>query len=233
VTELARSPSGSGAAGPVNADWAGYLAATRQLDEVRRDAAAVAAEQAKALRTAHEQLAATRGRMAANHARIRETAAQSGAPAPALAPTPPELAEAARATAGTPASALSALHEAWATVDEADAALVGTPGSGLGPATLPPRLRNMLVYGPLALVVLVIQVILYSVVSETALPIYAPLCALIMPALAFALGFVTISLVFPAPPGGRVEHTPLLGLAICLSPIVVICAGLGMFAAVR
>jgi hypothetical protein len=217
---------------PANADWASYLAATRRLDEVRRGAAAVAAEQARAARTAHEELATARGRLALNHARIREIAAQTGTPEPAFAPTPAELAEVAQTTGDTPASALNALHEARATVDEADAALVGTQGPGLG-AGLPPRLRNLLVYGPLALIVLLVQVVLYSVVSETNLPIYAPLCALIMPAMAFALGFVAIGLVFPATPGGQVERTPLLGLAICLSPIVVICAGLGVFAALR
>jgi hypothetical protein len=215
---------------PANADWASYLAATRRLDEVRRGAAAVAAEQANAARTAHEELATARGRLALNHARIREVAAQTGTPQPGFAPTPAELAEAAEVTGDTPASALNALHEARATVDEADATLVGTHGSGL--VAGPPRLRNMLVYGPLALIVLVVQVILFTLVSETN-PVYAALFALIMPAMAFALGFVAIGLVFPAPPGGQVERTPLLGLAICLSPIVVICAGIAVFAASR
>jgi hypothetical protein len=227
-----RELAGVPPAEPANADWARYLAATQRLDEVRRGAAAVVAEQAMAARTAHEELATARGRLALNHARIRDIAAQTGTPEPAFAPTQAELAEAAQATGGTPASALNALREARATVDEADAALVGTQGAGLG-AGLPPRLRNILVYGPLALIVLVVQVVLYSVASETSLPILAPLCALIMPVMAFALGLVTIGLVFPAPPGGRVERTPLLGLAICLSPIVVICAGVGVIAALR
>lgn len=216
---------------PANADWVRYLAATRRLDEVRRGAAAVAAEQAKSARTAHEELATARGRLALNHARIREVAAQTGTPQPTFAPTPAELAEAAEVTGDTPASALNALHDARATVDEADAALVGTHGYGPG-AGLPPRLRNILVYGPLALIVLVVQVIVFTLVSETK-PIYAAFFALIMPAMAFVLGFVAIGLVFPAPPGGQVERTPLLGLAICLSPIVVICAGIAVFAASR
>jgi hypothetical protein len=113
-------------------------------------------------------------------------------------------------------------------VDEADALVMGRP-SGL--AGLPAAVRNLFVYGPFAFMALAAQLLLLSLGGEN--PVYLPLCGLVLPAAAFGLGFVTVGLVFPAPPGGRVNRTPVLGAAVCLASVALLCAGIGILAALR
>lgn len=209
--------------------WADYLAAAQRLGATRRGVATATAEQSAALQAAREELAAVRARLAPQRARLRD----EGVPETFLTPDSDELGAATAAMAGGPTAVLAALREARATADAADAALVGqsrfgTPTAGV--SGWPARFRNLLVYGPFAAVVLIVQVALYASVSETALPVYVPLCGLAMPAAAFGLGWLAIGWIFPAGPAGKVERTPLVGAVVCLAPVVATCVGVGALA---
>ncbi|MBX6357366.1 MAG: hypothetical protein IRZ05_16125 [Micromonosporaceae bacterium] len=198
--------------------WQEYLAATRRLAAVRQDAATAAAERQAAIQAARGELAYVRERLALQQ---REWP-RLGVPVPGGAAPQPQP------VGGGPAGVLDALRRTRAMVDEADALVLGGP-SGL--AALPPRLRNLFVYGPLAFLVLVAQLVVLSISSET--PLYLPLCGLVMPAAAFGAGFLAIGLVFPAPPGGKVDRTPILGASVCLASVVLLCAGIGLLAISR
>jgi len=98
---------------------------------------------------------------------------------------------------------------------------------------MPAWLRNLFVYGPFAAVVSLVQVALYLVADGPTLPAYAALCGLAMPAAAFGLGWLVIGLVFPPGPDGRPQRTPLVGAAVCLTPVVLTCMGVGLLAVIR
>ena len=240
--------------------WAEYLAATQRLARVRREASAAAAERQAAIQAAQGELAHVRGRLAL-HLRewprlgvplsdlaptagstpaagaVPEAPATGTAPATATAPvaagtTPTAGTTSAAAGAptigDTPTEVLDALRRTRSMVDEADALVMGRP-SGL--AGLPAAVRNLFVYGPFAFMALAAQLLLLSLGGEN--PVYLPLCGLVLPAAAFGLGFVMVGLVFPAPPGGRVNRTPVLGAAVCLASVALLCAGIGILAALR
>ena len=214
--------------------WRDYLAAAQRLDEVRRGAAKLAADQERARVAAREELAAVRARLAPQLARLREL----GVPDDRLAPTPTEADAAARAVGGDPGTVLAALRQARLTADAADATVISSrgfapPGAGRAGGS-PPWLRNLLVYVPFALVVFVIQLALYlTTADDSALPTAAALCGLVMPATAFGLGWVVTGLVFPPGPSGKAERTPLIGALVCLAPVVVTCMGIGLLAVTR
>ncbi|MEU8047090.1 hypothetical protein AB0B71_23470 [Micromonospora echinofusca] len=209
-----------GDADAVAAAWTEYLAAARQLDGVRRDAATAAGEQARSVQAAREELTAVRTRLASQEARLRER----GVPPISLVPTPPELTEAARAMAGGPAAVLAALRAARGRADAADATLSARGLPRL--AGWPPHLRNLLVYGPLALLVPAIQVALFVATGTGAASVGALVCGLPMPAVAFAAGWIGVGRLFPPPEGGRVTRTARLGALVCLVPAVLVSAGL-------
>ncbi|MGS2613029.1 hypothetical protein ACVCAH_00625 [Micromonospora sp. LZ34] len=207
-------------ADPVPAAWTDYLAAARQLDGVRRDAVTAAGEQARSVQTAREELTAVRTRLAPQEARLREL----GVPPISLVPTPPELTEAARSMAGGPSAVLAALRAAHGRADAADAALAAR--GPVSPATWPARVRNLLVYAPLALLVPVIQVAVYVATGPGPASVAALICGLPMPAVAFAAGWIGTGRLFPARPGGRTDRTTRLGALVCLVPAVLVTAGL-------
>jgi hypothetical protein len=105
---------------------------------------------------------------------------------------------------------------------------------GSGPAApWPAWMRNLLVYGPFAAAVLVVQIVLYLVAEPGSLPTYALLCGLSLPVLAFGLGWLTIGFVFGGAGGtGKVDRTPILGAIVCLTPVILTCMGVGMIALV-
>jgi hypothetical protein len=212
--------------------WSDYLAAAQRLDAVRRGAATAAAEQERTLRAAHEEVGRVRARLAPQRARLREL----GVPDDRLVPEPAEVAEAAQAIGREPAAVLAALRQARGTADAADAALLGHGGllGRGGPVALgtPAWLRNLLVYGPFAVTVFLVQLALYVVADGASLPAYAALCGLAMPAAAFGLGWVVVGLVFAPGPRGRPERTPLLGAAVCFAPVALTCVGVGVLALV-
>uniref|UniRef100_UPI0038B35094 hypothetical protein n=1 Tax=Micromonospora acroterricola TaxID=2202421 RepID=UPI0038B35094 len=200
--------------------WSEYLAAARQLDGVRRSAAAAAGEQARSADAAREELTVVRTRLASQQERLRER----GVPAISLVPSPPELTEAARSMAGGPAAVLSALRVARGQAEAADAALAA--GGRFLPGAWPARLRNLLVYGPLALLVPLIQVVVFVVAGAGPAGVAALVCGLPMPAVAFVAGWVGIGRVFRAGPGGRLDRTVRFGALVCLVPAVLVTAGL-------
>ncbi|RGC70933.1 hypothetical protein C5N14_00330 [Micromonospora sp. MW-13] len=224
-----RQRSGADPAPPRPADattaWTEYVAAARQLDGVRRGAATAATEQARAVRAAREELTTVRERLAPQRSRLREL----GVPPMVLMPSPPELTEAARGMAGGPSAVLTALRAARGWADAADGVLAAR--GPLRPAAWPPRVRNLLVYGPLALVVPLLQVVLFLAAGTGPASLVALVCGVPMPAAAFVAGWLAVGRLFggaaPDPAtGGRLDRTPRWGALVCLVPAVSTTAGL-------
>jgi hypothetical protein len=207
--------------------WTEYVAAAQRLDEVRRSAARLATERERARGAARDELAALRARLAPQRARLRELGVDDAQ----LNAAPEEVAGAARMAGRDATSVLATLRQARATADSADAAVLAPPRSAAGPAA--PWQRNLLVYAPFALVVFVIQMVLYIAADEALLPRYAAACGLTMPAAAFGLGWLITGLAFPPGPSGRVERTPLVGFLVCFAPVLVTCVGVGALAVLR
>lgn len=199
----------------VTAAWQAYQAAAQRLDAVRRGAADEASRRAQAVQAARQELTELRARLAPQHARLREL----GVPAARLLPSEEQVAGAAGQLAGGPGDVLAAVRAAGITADTADAAVVGAGDTGTRIA--PVWLRNLLVYGPFALVVLGVQLTLQLAGGGAV----ALLWAVLMPVVAFGLGWLVVGLAFPAGPAGRVERTPLLGGVVCAAPALVICLG--------
>ncbi|GAB1643503.1 hypothetical protein [Krasilnikovia sp. MM14-A1259] len=205
--------------------WDEYLAAAQRLDAVRRAASTAAGKQAATVQAAQQELSGVRARMAPQHARLVQ---ELGVPEVDLAPQAADQVLAAQAVAGGPAAVLEALRQARVTADAADAALLG-PGP---PAPWRPWARNLLVYGPFAAAVLLVQIVLYLVAPAGSLPTYALLCGLSMPVLAFGLGWVTLGFVYGGE-GRKVDRTPLVGAVTCLTPVLLTCMGVGLLAFFR
>ncbi|UQU65248.1 hypothetical protein COUCH_02570 [Couchioplanes caeruleus] len=207
--------------------WGDYLAAAQRLDAVRRAASTAAGEQAATLQAAQQELSAVRARLAPQRARLLQ---DFGVPETALMPQPAEQAMAAQTVAAGPAAILGALRQARATADAADAGMLSA-----GPAAalpLRPWARNLLVYGPFAAAVLIVQIVLYLIAPSGSLPTYALLCGLSLPVLAYGLGWLTIGFVYG---GGseKVDRTPLVGAITCLTPVLLTCMGVGLLAFIR
>ena len=81
--------------------------------------------------------------------------------------------------------------------------------------------RNLLVYGPFAFVVFLVQVGLAWAAGDR-LSVGALLCGLTMPIAAFGLGWLMVGLVFRPPAGGPVDRTPVVGAALCALPALII-----------
>lgn len=205
---------------PTSAPWAEYLAAAQELDSVRRAASSVAGEHAATVAAARQELSSVRARLAPQRARL---ARDFRVPENDLTPHPADQAEAMDRVAGGPPAVLSALRAARATADAADNAFVG-PGPA-GPHR--PRARNLVVYGPFAAAVLLVQVLLFVVAPSGSPSTPALLCGLSMPLLAFGLGWATIGFVYGGD-GVEVDRTPVLGLITCLTPVLLTCAGTGL-----
>jgi hypothetical protein len=210
---------------PAPGPWADYLAAAQRLDAVRRAANAAASEQQATVTAANKELSDVRARLAPQHARLVR---DFGVPEMELTPRPAELESAALAMAGGPTAVLAALQQARRTADAADATLLNTAKAG----PLRPWARNLLVYGPFAAAVLIVQIVLYLVAPQGSVPTYALLCGLSMPVLAFGLGWATIGFVYG---GGGVkgDRTPILGAVTCLTPVLLTCMGVGLLAFFR
>lgn len=216
--------------------WDDYLAAAQRLDSVRRQAAAAAEEQSTVRRTAREELDAVGRRVALQQARLAEVAGRYGVRLPDLAPDQAELTAALPLGAG-PTEVVAALGHARSVLDSADAEIAAIDSPGVRAARLagrPATVRNLVVYGAFALLVLVLQGVLFVIASDESLPLLAPVCGLVLPLLAFGLGWLTVGLVYPPAAGGPVDRTPLLGALVCLvAPVLLTCAGFGALALLR
>ncbi|MBM2617189.1 hypothetical protein JIG36_16675 [Actinoplanes sp. LDG1-06] len=205
---------------PAPGPWADYLAAAQRLDAVRRAASAASAEHQGAVTAARQELSSVRSRLAAQETRLARDLA---VPVLELRPQSADLEVAAQAAGTGPASALAALQQARRSADAADALLTEA-----APARRwRPWARNLLVYGPFAAVVLIVQIALYLVADPGSVPTYALLCGLTMPVIAFGLGWVTIGFVYGGDPGG-VDRTPIIGAVACLVPVLLTCMGVGL-----
>jgi hypothetical protein len=209
--------------------WDDYCAAAQRLDAIRRGAATAAGEQAQTVRAARDELGAVRARLVPQQARLRE----AGVPDDELMPTPADAAVAGQGVAGGPVQVLAALRQARITADGADAALLGTGAGARGPVRRTPALRNLLVYGPFALTVLVVQLALVLTAGGTRGSSYALACGLLIPLAAFAFGWLGVGIAFPAPPGERVDRTAVFGLIVCLVPVLFVGAVLGVMAIIN
>ncbi|GAA0815452.1 hypothetical protein [Spirilliplanes yamanashiensis] len=203
--------------------WAEYVAAAQRLDTVRRAASDAAKLRTEAAAAAQVELTGLQARLAPQRARLAQDV---GVPETDLTPTTTDLELASQAVAGGPAAVAAALRDARGTADAADAATVRTGRIAA------PWQRNLLVYGPFALVVLVVQVVLSAVADSQARLGYALLCSLTLPVFAFALGWLAIGVVW----GGKdakVDRTPIMGAAVCLAPVLISCMGVGLMSLVN
>jgi hypothetical protein len=216
---LPDGPPPSSAADP----WADYQATTQRLDAVRRAASNVVAGEAQAVQAAQQELQGVRARLAPQRARL---VGDLGVPEAELTPQPADRAAAAQAVTGGPVGVLAALHQARATADAADVSMLGAGGPDR-PWT--PWLRNLMVYGPYAIAVLLVQLALFAVVDTGSRYTWAVGWGLLMPVVAFGLGWLTIGFVFGGEQGRATERTPLLGAVVCAAPVVVTCMGVGLF----
>jgi hypothetical protein len=214
-------------AGPPGAGpWADYLTAAQQLDAVRRAARTASIEQSATVQAAQQELISLRARLAAQRTGLVQ---ELGVPETDLMPQPADRMVATQAVSGGPGAVLVGLRHARVT---ADAAETGVLGGGLPRAAVwRPWARNLLVYGPFAAAVLIVQIVLYLVAPSGSLPTYTLLCGLSMPVLAFGLGWATIGFVYG---GGteKVDRTPIIGVIACLTPVLLTCMGVGLLALV-
>jgi hypothetical protein len=212
---------------PLAGPWADYLDAAQRLDAVRRAASSAASEQAATVQAAQQELSSVRARLAPQHARLVR---DFGVPEIDLVPQAADQVLAAQAVAGGPAAVVAALRQARGTADAADATMLGGAGRGATARPWRPWARNLLVYGPFAAAVLIVQIVLYLVAPSGSVPTYALLCGLSMPVLAFGLGWVTIGFVYGP---GKVDRTPIVGAIACLTPVLLTCMGVGLLAFFR
>ncbi|MEV6306280.1 hypothetical protein AB0M02_43200 [Actinoplanes sp. NPDC051861] len=201
--------------------WAEYLRAAQQLDQVRRAVSNAAGEHAATVAAARQELSSVRARLAPQKARlVRDFAV----PENDLTPQPTDQAAAMERVTGGPAAVLAALREARVTADAADHAFIGPAPAG----PHRPWVRNLLIYGPFAAAVLIVQVLLFLVAPPGSPPTYALLCGLSMPLLAFGLGWATIGFVYGGEGEAAVDRTPILGVITCLTPVLLTCMGAGL-----
>src|SRR5207245_2564401 len=80
--------------------------------------------------------------------------------------------------------------------------------------------RNVVVYGACALLVLIIQLVLFFVASGPAASVGALVCGAALPALGYGVSWLSICLLY-----GKVNRTPVLGAAISAAPVVLLCGG--------
>jgi hypothetical protein len=212
---------------PAPGPWTDYLAAAQRLDAVRRAANAAAGELQANVAAARLELAEVRARLEPQRAHL---AGELGVPEADLTPQPADRAVAAQVVSGGPAAVLAALQRARGSVEGAEATLIG-PGPGAA-RQWRPWARNLLVYGPFAAAVLIVQIVLYLVAPQGSVPTYALLCGLSMPVLAFGLGWATIGFVYGGEPG-KLDRTPIIGAIACLAPVLLTCMGVGLLALVH
>jgi hypothetical protein len=211
------------------AAWDEYLDAAGRLDAIRREAAEARAAEAIAAADLRHEIGALRQRIGLQRSRLLDIARRAGLPDPQL--TDPQTATMAASPAVNQApigAQATAVHAARERLDTADALLSEVDGPILdaGPlATWSPARRNAVVYGALAVVVLVIQVVLFvAAPNGAAASVLAIGCGAVLPIIGYAVAWLAVGLLFRG--NGRVERTPWLGAAICAAPILLLCTGL-------
>ncbi len=220
--------------------WDEYLDASRRLDALRQEAAAARAAEAAAAQDVGRELTAVRQRIGLQRMRLLDIARRAGVADPQL--TDPRVATQAGAAQppGAPAapaasasSHIAAVRAARERLDTADALLseVDGPGMSAGPlGSWSPARRNAVVYGGFALLVLVVQVVLFVAAPNGAASVLAVGCGAVLPVIGFGLAWLGVGILSS---GERIDRTPLLGAVISAAPIVMFCTGLLTAAALR
>jgi hypothetical protein len=217
------------------AAWDEYLDAAHRLDAIRREAATARAAEAIAAADLRRELGALRQRIGLQRGRLLDIARRAGLPDPQL--TDPQTAAMAAGPAGTETAIgaqVTAVRVARERLDTADALLseVDGPNLAAGPlATWSTARRNAVVYGAVAVVVLVIQVVLFVAAPSGAAAVLAIGCGAVLPIIGYAVAWLAVGVLFHG--NGRVERTPWLGAAICAAPILLLCTGLVTAAALH
>jgi hypothetical protein len=209
--------------------WEEYLEAAYRLDAVRREAATARATEAATVQDVQRELGVLRQRLGLQRGRLVDISRRAGMPDLQL--TEARVASAAADAAGTQAAGagahVEAVRAARERIDAADALLseVDAPTLAGGPlGSWPPARRNAVVYGAFALLVLVLQVILFVAAPSGAASVLAIGCGAVLPIIGFGLAWIGVGLLFQG--GGRVDRTPWLGAAISAAPILLLCTGL-------
>ncbi|GAA1399609.1 hypothetical protein [Catellatospora coxensis] len=198
-----------------SAAWAEYLGAAQRLDTVRREAADSAAGEASALAAARDELPTVQARLGMQATRLLDTAGRAGVPAPVLQPGPAELLAATEAVGGGPAVALAALRQAGANVEVADGALARFDDEGSGSQTL----RNLLVYGPMGLLALLVQLAVAGLAGDGAQVFFAAVSGLLLGPLAFGAGWLLVGTIYRDRP-----RTAAVGAFACIAPVLLAVA---------
>ncbi|HEX6498812.1 MAG TPA: hypothetical protein VF054_07240 [Micromonosporaceae bacterium] len=203
--------------------WIEYQEAARRLDALRQQIDSAKAEHARTAQGGRAELDGVQQRLALHRVRLSDVAVRTGQPVPVLVPTPAEI-DAATATltggtGGTPSpdSAVVALRAARDALDRADAILTDLDSRHARPARTPVW-RNAAIYAAYTAVMLIVQVPgIVLLLRERPAGIIA-LCGVVLPVVAFALGWVTVGALSgrPAPGAPPQSRSALLGAAISL-----------------
>ncbi|GGK11791.1 hypothetical protein GCM10010124_00550 [Pilimelia terevasa] len=199
--------------------WGEYVAAAQELDLLQRAGTDGSGPGPDTVRT---ELVTLRTRLVTQRARLA-----AAAPGTDLAPAPAEAHAAVAAVGTDPTRALTALRQAAALTDAADA-LVATAAPAPGGPLSGPWRRNLLVYGPFAGVAFAVNLALYAASGSTTSGL-ALLWMTGMAGLAYGLGWLVIGLVAGVGVGVRsatLDRTPAVGGAVCAVPLLLAAAAL-------
>jgi hypothetical protein len=222
--------------------WDDYLAATVQLDDVRREAAATVAAQQAASSVAHAELASVRQRIGFQRLRLAEIATTVSRSVPSMEPLDSErdaaVAVLTATTTDVTPDIMAALQGARATLDAADATLSAATDVPQRRGVLgarPPGIRNAIVYGWFALLALcaIIEINIIAGGSLQAAVVIAA-SAIVVPAGAWVLGWLSLRLLYgrpaasdsfggsvPGASGPRRATGGVVGALLCAVPAVV------------
>ena len=118
--------------------------------------------------------------------------------------------------ASGPAAVLRELRGARAAVDAADGVLTGH--RLLQPTGWPPRVRNLLLYGPLALVAPLLQLLLLLLAGNGVFAVPALLSGLPVSVAGFVVGWLGVDRLFASVNDGKPDRTSGFGVLVCLVP---------------
>ncbi len=207
--------------------WREYLATTRRVSELGEQAAALVAEREATARAARAELAAVHQRLVLQRTRLTEVAGRAGL-------TVPPLVDAAGPDFPGIDAARAGLTAAAADLDGAEQVVAEIESARARRGPLPywtPAWRNLPVYGGFALLVLLAQVLLFAAPTRPVESVVGVLAGSVLPIVGYGLSWVSIGLLYGE--RGRSNRTPLLGAAVSLAPVVLLCVGFGLFTLLR
>jgi hypothetical protein len=175
--------------------WEEYVAAARRLDEVRREAASIVAEQSTALDAARGELAALRPRLASQRTRLSTVDL----------PRVPEVAEPT-----DPVGAGTLLRESADRVAVADTILSTMEADQ---ARRRPERRNILVYLGFAVLMALPALVALPFVRRSVLLVPVVGCAAFFPLIGYGAAWLLAD---------RRNRTPVLGAAVSVAAVLAI-----------